>query len=510
MKLTIQIKTNIIFACLSMVVMSAAGQENPYFKIRVVDEETGRGVPMAELKTVNEIRYYTDSNGIAAFYEPGLMGIDVFFSVTSHGYSYPKDGFGMQGVRLRPKSGKEAVIRLQRHNLAERLYRITGQGVYRDSLLTGEAAPIENPALNGQVAGQDSAVVAPYRGKLYWFWGDTSRPQYPLGNFRVSGATSEFPDQVGLPPDQGVNLHYFTDSQGFCKSMSPIVKEGLIWIDGLLTLPGESGQERLIAHYAHMRSLGEMLEHGLVIFDDARQEFEKLVEFELDKKWQCPRGHPLRVKDGEKEYIYFPMPFPTVRVQADLSAIKDQSKYEAFTCLQNGSDYKGENSLLVLEKGHPLFAWKTGADPIGPAEEKELIEAKKIAKEDARFLPKDADSGHTVVIHAGSVHWNVYRKKWILIGVEVGGTSYLGEVWCAESGELTGPWKKAKKIVTHERYSFYNPVHHPFFDRRNGRMIYFEGTYSTTFSGNPCATPRYDYNQIMYRLDLERIPMNDE
>lgn len=40
------------------------------------------------------------------------------------------------------------------------------------------------------------------------------------------------------------------------------------------------------------------------------------------------------------------------------------------------------------------------------------------------------------------------------------------------------------------------------FAKDGGRCIYFEGTYSHTFSGNPVATPRYDYNQVMYRLDL--------
>ena len=35
-----------------------------------------------------------------------------------------------------------------------------------------------------------------------------------------------------------------------------------------------------------------------------------------------------------------------------------------------------------------------------------------------------------------------------------------------------------------------------------GRIIYFEGTYASTFSGAPSPTPRYDYNQIMYLLDL--------
>ena len=58
------------------------------------------------------------------------------------------------------------------------------------------------------------------------------------------------------------------------------------------------------------------------------------------------------------------------------------------------------------------------------------------------------------------------------------------------------------KIVTHDRYSFYNPAQHAFFDEDGGRLIHFEGTYSHTFSGRENRTPHYDYNQILYRLDL--------
>ena len=86
---------------------------------------------------------------------------------------------------------------------------------------------------------------------------------------------------------------------------------------------------------------------------------------------------------------------------------------------------------------------------------------------------------------------------------ELGGaSSNLGEIYYAESPVPTGPWSDAVKIVTHERYSFYNPVIHPMFDQENGRYIYFEGTYTFTFSRKDDPTPLYDYNQIMYRLDL--------
>jgi len=111
-----------------------------------------------------------------------------------------------------------------------------------------------------------------------------------------------------------------------------------------------------------------------------------------------------------------------------------------------------------------------------------------------------------VLAHRGSVAWNEYRRRWVMIFCEIGGTSMLGEIWYAESKELLGPWSAARKIVTHDRYSFYNPRHHPYFDRKGGRVIYFEGTYSAAFSGNTVLTPRYDYNQIMYRLDLSKIP----
>ena len=56
-------------------------------------------------ETVNDMRLVTDSNGLAAFDEPGLMGQDVFFHVKSHGYEFPKDGFGYRGKALKVEPG---------------------------------------------------------------------------------------------------------------------------------------------------------------------------------------------------------------------------------------------------------------------------------------------------------------------------------------------------------------------------------------------------------------------
>ena len=108
-------------------------------------------------------------------------------------------------------------------------------------------------------------------------------------------------------------------------------------------------------------------------------------------------------------------------------------------------------------------------------------------------------------VHRGSVRWNEYRKKWVCLFGQYGGNSFIGEIWYAEATGPTGPWKEAVKVVTHDKYSFYNPVHHAEFDREEGRFIYFEGTYTTTFSGNDQKTPRYDYNQVLYKLDLADV-----
>lgn len=488
----------------------AAGEEpaatDRPFQIRIVDEQTGRGVPLVELRTVNGVRCYSDSAGNVAFSEPGLMGSKVFFFLTSHGYEFPKDAFGMVGAAVETAPGGSATLRIKRLNIAERLYRVTGEGIYRDTVLLGQPAPIRQPLLNAQVAGQDSVQALPYRGKLYWFWGDTGRMSYPLGQFQTSGATSQPPADGGLAPSVGVDLEYFAGPDGFSRRMCPMERGGepiLVWLDGLLTAPDESGGERLVARYAQMKSLEKMLEHGLVVFNDQTQTFEKIAQLELAEQWRFPRGQAVRYSDGGKEYYLFPAPYPVTRVAAALEQIKDPAAYEAFTPLQAGQRYSPEAVVERDAAGKAVWGWKRDTDPISPRQERELIAAGKLQPGEARFQLTDADGGGPVELHGGSFHPNAHLGKWIMIGVQAGGkSSFLGEVWFAAADGPTGPWTTAVKIATHDRYSFYNPTQHVFFDEEGGRVVYFEGTYAETFSGAPFATPRYDYNQVMYRLDL--------
>ena len=175
--------------------------------------------------------------------------------------------------------GGSARIVIQRLNIAERLYRVTGAGIYRDSVLTGDRVPIREPLLNGQVLGPDSVLNAVYRDKVYWFWGDTNRPDYPLGNFHTPGAISELPGRGGLDPDAGVDLTYFLDDKGFARPTAPMPGDGPTWLSGLIVLRDRDGRERMFANYAKIRNMLEVYEQGLAEFRPDSQRFEKVAQF---------------------------------------------------------------------------------------------------------------------------------------------------------------------------------------------------------------------------------------
>ena len=475
------------------------------FAIEVQDDQTGRGVPLVELTTTSGITYVTDSAGLVAFDEPGLLGQRVYFEVKSHGYEARKDGFGFSGVALETKPGGAATIKIKRTNIAERLYRITGQGIYRDSVLLARDTPINQPLINAKVTGQDSVMNAVYQGKLHWFWGDTNWPAYPLGLFHTPGATSELPASGGIDPARGIDLTYFTGDNGFARATAKMPGEGPTWINGVAVLPDSSGRQRLLCGYAKIKPPLDVYARGLAQWDDDANEFRHLADFPPDAP-AFPDGHPLLVheKTGE-HYVYFATPFPLVRTKATAESYQDLTSYEAYTCLAPGSTL-AEPKIDRNPSGRIQYAWKRNTPPVDARQQAKLIKRGLMTQDEGLLQLRDAagglGSGKEVTAHAGSVAWNEFRKKYVLITVQIMGTSMVGEVWYAEADTLLGPWKNAVKIVTHDKYSFYNPRHHPYFDSDGGRYIFFEGTYTHTFSGNEHKTPRYDYNQIMYRLDL--------
>lgn len=493
-------------ASVAALAQAVALANDAYFEIRVTDQATGRGIPLVELVTTDSVRWITDNAGRIAYLEPGHAGETIFFNILPQGYRVPKDGFGIEGVRLQIQPGKSAEIALERINLAERLYRTTGQGLYRDTELLGRSMPIAGAGRQGKVAGQDSVQVARYRGKLYWFWGDTSQLAYTLGLFRTSGATSPLPGKPGAEPDKGMELTYFTGPDGFSRAMVDVKDpKGVVWIDGVCVVPDEQGRERMVCRFSRREGLGEQYEQGFAVYHDEREVFEPAAPIPNAEQWRFVRDHPVRVKAGDTEHLMTGAAFPVARVLPKFRSVIDPASYEAWSCMEPGADPE-KAAPRRTASGALDWKWQVGP-PTTQKEEMRWLKANLIKPEEARFLPEDAGQpGRHVLIHNGSVHWNGHRQCWILIGNEIaqdkGSPSHLGEVWYSEAESPQGPWRKAVKVATHDQQSFYNPYHHPHFDAEGGRIIYFEGTYTNTFTHAP-PTQRYNYNQVMYRLDLD-------
>jgi hypothetical protein len=497
-----------IYALLAGVLLGAPPAAEAPFAIQVVDAETGRGVPLIELRTVNEVRLVTDNAGLVAFDDPALLHQTVYLHVSGHGYEFPKDGFGYRGKALKVTPGGSARLEVRRRNVAERLYRVTGAGLYADSVRLGREVPLAQPLLNAQVLGQDSVVTVEQGDTLRWFWGDTNRPGYPLGNFHVPGATSKRPGAGGLDPDVGVDLNYLADDNGFAKATCAMPGPGPTWIGGLAVVADASGTPFIQAGYVKIRNMLEAYEHGLVAFDEAKGEFIKRAVFPEGRPIY-PNGHPIEAGPTRAAHVQFATPYPWTRVPATAEAMAEIARYEGYTCLKPGTTAK-DGQVDRDAAGRIRYGWKAQTAPLSLADQEALEKSGALRPGEGLHVLRDVDTGKAIRAHGGTVHWNAHRRRWVMIVVEMfGSASVLGEVWYAEAEAPEGPWVYARKVVTHDRYSFYNPRHHPYFDKAGGRFVYFEGTYTQTFSGNPGPpTPRYDYNQVMYRLDLDDPRVN--
>lgn len=209
-----------------------------------------------------------------------------------------------------------------------------------------------------------------------------------------------------------------------------------------------------------------------------------------------------------RKYYYFATPFPLavrMRVRAEWNDVIDANCYEVLTALESKKSPARRAPRLDVGESQTPHRWMRFDELTGgnTSANNSIIESLEQEKKDTNLF--DIETGSKIYPHNGSVYFNDYRQRWVAIFVQqFGESSFLGEVWYAEADTPVGPWAYARKIATHNKYSFYNPKQHPFFDKDGGRVIFFEGTYTFTFSGSlENATPRYDYNQIMYRLNLD-------
>lgn len=442
------------FAWVSLNTAKAAAAAQPC-RIEVVEKGTGWPVSLVELRTTHHARFFTDNAGVIAFDLPELMGRETWFDVIGNGYEVPKDGFGYRGVRLTPQPGKTLRVEVNRTIIAKRLGRITGGGIFAESQKLGQELDWREPG----ILGCDSIQNAVHRGKMFWLWGDTTLAKYPLGLFHGTSATTPIQPLEKFTPPIRLKLDYFTDAQGVPRNIATMPGDGPTWVTGYISLPDKTGQPHLVASYVKIKPPLEAYEWGLCVWNDTTSSFEQLRVLwtksdATPKAPPVPEGHPALWKDSAgKEWVLFGNPLPTLRCPATFEDWQDSSKWVAM---------KPQENLVSATDGKP------------------------------------------VKLHSGSMAWNPWRKRWVIVFMEgFGKPSVFGELWYAEAEAPTGPWGKAVKILSHENYTFYNPRIHPEFTGADSPILILEGTYTMQFADKPHPTPRYDYNQILYRLDLD-------
>jgi len=424
-------------------------------RFEVVEKETGWPVPLVELRTVNEVRFVSDNAGVIAFDLPEWMGVETWFEVRGQGYEVPKDGFGLRGVRLKPEPGQTLRVTVERRMIARRIGRLTGAGLFGESQRFGEHLDW----VDSGVAGCDSVRNAVHEGRLFWIWGDTSLPRYPLGLFHASAATTEPRPLTSFEPPLRLAYDYFTDAERRPRNVAEMPGDGPTWLDGMISLPDRDGKQHLVAAYTKIRPPLEPYRSGLCEWDSVTSRFKPLALI-----WQksdgpaqpppMPYGHAMLWKDEEgRSWAMFGDPFPKLRCPATFEAYQKRETWQTLT---------------------------------------------------APATVPEAGSQTAIRPHRGTIAWNAHRKRWVTVFVrEAGETSYLGEVYYAEADAPSGPWGPAIKVLWHDNYTFYNPCMHPDFTDPDSPVLLFEATYTRTFADKPEPTPRYDYNQVLYRLDLD-------
>lgn len=475
------------------------------FRIDCVDGQTGRGVPLVKLTTSGYISYYSDSAGVVAFDEPGMLGGPVFFLVTSDGYANAATppGSPQPGVLLETMPGGRATVVLNRTQPAERVYRLTGGGLYRDTILVGGTAPVAEPLLSrAGVLGQDSLMGLVYKNRSFWFFGDTECPAGPrnsdcqhYGMF-TTGATADAA-QPGLQPP---SLAYFTsnnsrDPGGMGRKGRPdkamievwnphsfshpkpmLAGPGIIpnfadnsWV-GSATVIKEAGEEKMYLTYVCPNTQLQ----GLALWSDEDEHFRPVHGPGYAMRYSGAQWVQ-KLKPADEGYAYYASAFANVRVKAMTAAIEDPAQYEYFTPCH--AIHQGGCNVSM---GAASWGWKRSDlgkpggggqwQKFGPLEERAAIVQGRLRAADARMQVRDRATGKPLqpagvtgltvaeldLAHAaevptllarGSVNWNAYRSKYVLVadqstpqrtgGSNRGQPSVYGELWYCEVGRCS-------------------------------------------------------------------------
>ncbi|HVJ47485.1 MAG TPA: hypothetical protein VM511_13930, partial [Luteolibacter sp.] len=314
--------------CLFYIFAAMAGASEPC-RIEIVDKENGWPVPLVELVTTHQTSHVSDNAGVIAIDDPELLNRPVWFNVKGHGYEVPKDGFGFRGVKATLAPGGKVKIEVERRNVAKRLGRLTGAGLFAEQENLGGSPPVPETG----VFGCDSVLMGRYGNRLFWLWGDTTVPDYPLGVFDSTAATTPLRPVTKFEPPLSIRFEHFRNHEGKPRGVAKMPGDGPTWLAGMISIGGGNAPDSLVATYSKIKGHVDEYEIGLCKWDEASQSFkpEKVLwtASQGAKPALLPRGHPVRWTDpGGKRWILFGDPFPEMRCPDNYASWSDPGTWE--------------------------------------------------------------------------------------------------------------------------------------------------------------------------------------
>eukprot|EP01052_Picozoa_sp_SAG31_P029157 SAG31_NODE_2876_length_4970_cov_2.820776_4_plen_229_part_00 len=169
-------------------------------------------------------------------------------------------------------------------------------------------------------------------------------------------------------------------------------------------------------------------------------------------------------------------PFANYRVAADFDALLNVSAYETYT----PCDTPACKSMSVWRWRPAAYNNTEGWRGFGPAEERTAIHNRMLNTANAHYQVIDVETQQPMLggLARGSVNWNAFLKKYILIadkGMHGGASreSNYGEIWYCEATAITGPWRECVRVISHAGTgtSCYNPLQLQFMDELGGQVV---------------------------------------
>jgi hypothetical protein len=290
-----------------------------------------------------------------------------------------------------------------------------------------------------------------------------------------------------------------------------------VWIGGIVSL-NASGMFAFFTKGGMTATSWGLLKwnEGLSRFDLAWIRNTTDDQMSLEMKLKAGLNGAQSSFDGDGN-ILFTSAYASIRTKATEEGLMNLDSYEAFTALLPGSTMT--KPVLDRSSGKLRYAWRTGAPPLTESDEQELLRQGLMDKSELWISLKQKTTDTLIVLRRGSTHWNRKLQAWLLLS-----SGNPGTIWAAKSERPEGPYREAVLVATHnstgsgrsddsdKATNFYNPTQHVFFDEDEGETIYFSGTFVTSFAPQHFATARYDYNSIMYRINVSKVfsPGGDE